>query len=78
MKEKELKTLKELKGMDSNEFTGEGEKYGWKHIFDIKKEAIKWIKYHNNKEYHTEPETLVEGFMNFFNLTEEDLKNERK
>jgi hypothetical protein len=41
---------------------------------ELKQEAIKWIKEEQNKEFHTEPTTLIEGFIEFFNITGENLK----
>ena len=45
--------------------------------WEIKAEAIKWVK--NWKEYDKEMyASAIDGFMEFFNITEEDLLEEKR
>ena len=44
------------------------------HAQEIKQEAIKWYHHEADKEYHTEPTTAIEFILEFFNITENDLK----
>ena len=64
MKNKELKTLKDLdNGINTNG-------YDESHLvsrYELKAEAVKWVKY-------LDMYPADKAFMEFFNLTEEDLK----
>ena len=63
-----LKTLKDIE-KETTYQTING-----KIIFDrLKQEAIKWVKYYRTKKYKIHSIIAYE-FMNFFNLTEEDLQ----
>ena len=72
----ELKTLKDLeneqiKGFDSKLKTGilPSRYYCW--TDELKAEAVKWAKRMNDDDVD---EHAITSFMNFFNLTEEDLE----
>jgi len=70
----ELKTLKDLKKIIELD-KGKSMKYNW--LFresDLKAEAIKWVKAHGSEETGYASLCNLEGWMQFFNLTEEDLK----
>ena len=68
MKE-ELKTLKDLKQ----------DKYGLVvSQKEIKAEAIKWVKDFEGRMYDNELHYSSEFIKHFFNLTEEDLKEQRE
>ena len=73
----ELKTLKDMR-----EYTREGKKakspLRWINVYDLKAEAVKWVKQHRNIRPNWAKETNEEFFKAFFNLTEEDLKNDNK
>ena len=67
MEKEELKTLKEVYGNKAN---------GQISVKDLKAEAVKWVKREikflpNNNKY---AESILFKWMDFFNLTEEDLK----
>jgi hypothetical protein len=47
---------------------------------DLRKEAIKWVKFYSNrldKIRYLYEEKAVKIFMNFFNLSEEDINSKR-
>ena len=63
-----LKTLKDIE--EELEF---GFNFGIERMLILKKEAIKWVKW--EKEYHNEfRDARADILIEFFNITEEDLK----
>jgi len=86
----EGKTLKDITGMDAQEFVGIGKDYFMKYDDDLKHEAIKWIKeiILSSEDYiqlsssnykigfycQAEKGAVIEWIKHFFNLTEDDLK----
>ncbi len=69
----ELKTLKDIDGED--EYTEDNVHTGfWVSRSELKQEAIKWIKdknYYGDKNHNN----WKWIFLNFFNITEEELKD---
>ena len=66
LKDKELKTLEDFEKICNNN----GEKFI---LFCVKKEAVKWIK----DKYNPDKTTMeIVDWIDFFNLTEEDLFSE--
>jgi hypothetical protein len=71
---KELKTLKDIEGFSKED---NRKARGLLILEDrerIKAEAVKWVK--TMSEPNAENYNAIKHFMNFFNLTEEDLKDE--
>ncbi len=70
-----LKTLKDL------EKVYRGDRLDWADVSTLKQEAIKWVKFNmqEREKYTFEDRAdytgLIDGFMEFFNLTEEDLND---
>ena len=65
MKNKELKTLKDLERLNADE------SYAYTFVLteELKAEAVKWVIHGANKG-----KNMFKMFMDFFNLTEEELK----
>lgn len=85
----ELKTLKEIQGRDRDEFDGTGDEFPYKHVKDLRQEAIKYIKeletgelklsYGISSTGGEDPipftnSNVVSWIKDFFNITDEDLK----
>ena len=60
-----LKTLKDIDTIGTDTLK-------WINSNKLRQEAIKWVKFYVDK--HRQGVYPVEAFINFFNLTEEDLK----
>lgn len=65
-----LKTLKDLYPYEQSDYGIEEDAIL---ISDLKQEAIKWVKKNFNEDYSDNDLNYVD-WMEFFNLTEEDLK----
>ena len=70
---KELKTLKDLNQGKGIEIDGRVFSNGKIDIYELQQEAIKWVKQHRNIKPNWAKQTNEEFFMDFFNLTEENL-----
>jgi len=68
----ELKTLKDLHKIHSA-VGYEEEGSDWVNLKGLKAEAIKWVKRWQKNSWTQNPES-AEAFMDFFNISEEDLK----
>jgi len=75
-----LKTLKDI--MEDNKYDDNSRYFSYQHSKILKEEAIKWVK-HWKKELNTLAEVHgyrsilegeIEAFMEFFNITDEELK----
>ena len=67
----ELKTLKEIREQVYSQCKDEAEKRLLEHLFSSEdEEAVKWVKEHRDRMWNWTEDT----WMDFFNLTEEDLK----
>ena len=74
-KEEELKTLKDIKGLDCDCCSPNMDS----HRHNIKQEAIKWVKFHNTEQgegrYSDEWIDAMNSWIKaFFNISEEDLE----
>jgi hypothetical protein len=72
-----LKTLKDLVRKEDGDFIR------WCSYDELKAEAVKWVKFQediqmNNPAYMTEYRLNIQWIINFFNLTEEDLKQQEQ
>ena len=70
---KKLKTLKDMFSYDPEEHTAAWHAASQYYKKEIKAEAIKWVKFVRKEYDYTDREDQL--LMDFFNLTEEDLKD---
>lgn len=85
MKNKKLKTLKELAEQSwvedyqivPKEQTHPATQIKVVNYEDLKAEAVKWYKWHDKKAYRNNL-SIMDWIKHFFNLTEDDLKQEEK
>jgi len=68
MKDKELKTLKDLK----HKYRMLDGDFEWIMVKELKAEAAKWVKEYRSDKFNKNAQANV--LIKFFNLTEEDLK----
>ena len=75
MENKELKTLKDLKFINMRISIDKGIEKLYDGD-DLKQEAIRWLRHFQSGDIKTDlqREGIIEFILNFFNITDEDLK----